>query len=55
MNDETVTLSHIVDCMPSQYRYLADAADVGPHDFCKRAAQEVMDGLQSVGIDVVSR
>ena len=43
MNDETVTLSHIVDCMPSQYRYLADAADVDPHDFCKRVAQEGMD------------
>jgi hypothetical protein len=55
MNDETVTLSHIVDCMPSQYRYLADAADVDPHDFCKRVAQQVMDRLQSAGIDVVSR
>ena len=55
MNDETVTLSHIVDRMPSQYRYLADAADVGPHDFYKRVAQEVMDRLQSPGIDVVFR
>ena len=44
MNDEIVTLSHIiVDCMLSRYRYLADAADVDPHDFCKRVAQEVMD------------
>ena len=30
MNDETVTLSLIVDCMPSHYRYLADPADVDP-------------------------
>jgi hypothetical protein len=43
MNDETVTLSHIVDCMPSQYRYLADRADVDPYDFCKRVAQQGMD------------
>jgi hypothetical protein len=50
MNDETVTLSHIVDCMPSQYRYLADAADFGPHDFCKRVAQEVM-GRFAIGGD----
>jgi hypothetical protein len=56
MKDETVTLSRIIaDCLQSQYRYLADAADVGPHDFCKRVAQEVMDRLQSPGIDVVSR
>jgi hypothetical protein len=56
MNDEIVTLSHIiVDCMLSRYRYLADAADVDPHDFCKRVAQQVMDRLQSAGIDVVSR
>ena len=52
MNDETVTLSHIVDCMPSQYRHLADAADVDPR---KRVAQQVMDRLQSARIDVVSR
>ena len=45
----------IADCMQSQYRYLADAADVDPHDFCKRVAQQVMDRLQSAGIDVVSR
>ena len=56
MRDETVTLSQITaDCMQSQYRYLADAADVDPHDFCKRVAQQVMDRLQSAGIDVVSR
>jgi hypothetical protein len=31
MRDETVTLSQIIaDCMQSQYRYLADAADVDP-------------------------
>ncbi len=56
MKDETVTLSRIIaDCMQSQYRCLADPADVDPHDFCKRVAQEVMDRLQSAGIDVVSR
>ena len=56
MKDETVTLSRIiVDCTQSQYHYLADAADVDPHDFCKRVAQEVMDRLQSAVIDVVSR
>jgi hypothetical protein len=56
MKDETVTLSLIiVDCTQSQYCYLAGAADVDPHDFCKRVAQQVMDRLQSAGIDVVSR
>jgi hypothetical protein len=54
--DETVTLSRIiVNCTQSQCHYLADAADVDPHDFRKRVAQEVMDRLQSAGIDVVSR
>ena len=54
--DESVTLSRIIiDCTQSQYHYLADAADVDPHDFCKRVAQEVLDRLQSAGIDVVSR
>jgi hypothetical protein len=56
MKDETVTLGRIIaDCMQSQYRYLADAADVGPHDFCKLVAQEIMDRLQSARIDVVCR
>ena len=56
MRDETVALSQIIaDGMQSQYRYLADAADVGPHDFCKRVAQQVMDRLQSARIDVVCR
>ena len=44
MKDETVTLSQIIaDCMQSQYRCHADPADVDPHDFCKRVAQQVMD------------
>jgi hypothetical protein len=44
MRDETVTLNRIMaDCTQSQYRCHADPADVDPHDFCKRVAQEVMD------------
>jgi hypothetical protein len=56
MKDETLTLSRIIaDCVQAQYRYFADPADVDPHDFGKRVAREVMDRLQSAGIDVVSR
>ena len=56
MKAESPTLNRITaDCVQAQNRYLADAADVDPHDFCERVAQQVMDRLQSAGIDVVSR
>jgi hypothetical protein len=39
MKGETVTLSRIiVDRTQSRHHYLADAADVDLHDFCKRVA-----------------
>jgi hypothetical protein len=44
MKDESPTLNRITaDCVQAQNRYLPDPADVDPHDFCKRVAQEVMD------------
>jgi hypothetical protein len=54
--DETVAVRRVVaDCARSQFRYFADRANADPHDFGDRVANEVMQRLRSVGIDVVSR
>ena len=52
----SITLNRIIaDCVQALYRYPANPSEVDPHAFGNRVAREVMDRLQSAGIEVVSR
>jgi hypothetical protein len=56
MKDESPTLNRIIaDCVQALYRYPANPSEVDPRAFGNRVAREVMDRLQSAGIEVVSR